>query len=354
MAQLVNGNQMGDWAGQTRYVYLTGDVTRSGNTVTLSNLRYHFTAAYAVAYDQPEHIYIQSSGGDGTFSDTYIRWTFSGGTSPTVTLNNASFGVGTTTTSVTLRLASSDGSWTTFSISFPSGGHAPTAPTVSATTVSATQINVSWGTTDIGDPAGTVVLKGGTSSTPTTQLASKTTTGQTTYNHTGLTANTRYYYKATASNSIGSADSSTVSAYTKPAGITSITTTQITPTTATVSIVCASSGNALTTNLQISSNNTSWTNTGRTNVQGTTQTYTITGLTPNTPTTRYFRITTTAGSSASVSVSFNTLTDVKMYGSVNNRSKQIRKLYGSVNGRTRKIVKVYGSVNGRTKLIYRA
>lgn len=240
-----------------------------------------------------------------------------------------------------------------FTVTYPAGGSAPAAPTVSASVASASQINVSWGTTDLGDPAGTVVLKGGAANQQMTQLASKTTTGTSTYNHTGLTANTRYFYLSTASNTIGSVDSSTVGAYTMPAGITAISVSSTTPSSATISLTFASSGNALTTYAQISDNNTSWTDTGITNMQGTTRTYTISGLSPLAQYTRYFRVHTTAGNSASVSITFTTLSDVKLYGSVNDSAKQIRTLYGSVNGRTKKIVKLYASVNGQTKLIYR-
>lgn len=44
---------------------------------------------------------------------------------------------------------------------------------------------------------------------------------------------------------------------------------------------------------------------------------------------------------------------VKLYGSVNGRSKEIKKLYGSVNGVSKEITKLYGSVNGVSKLIYK-
>ena len=45
-------------------------------------------------------------------------------------------------------------------------------------------------------------------------------------------------------------------------------------------------------------------------------------------------------------------TTVKLYGSVNNQAKEIRKLYGSVNGKAVRIRKLYGSVNGKSKLIF--
>ena len=41
-----------------------------------------------------------------------------------------------------------------------------------------------------------------------------------------------------------------------------------------------------------------------------------------------------------------------VYGSVNGKTKMIKKMYGSVNGQTKEIKKLYGSVNGVTKRIY--
>ena len=179
----------------------------------------------------------------------------------------------------------------------PSVATPPTAPTISASTYSSVQINVAWGTTNLGTPSGTVYLYNGTSSNPTTQISSKTTTGSSTYSHTGRTANTRYYYKATATNSAGSASSSVVNAVTSPAGITSITGGSLTASSIVLTLVFASSGSALTTTAQISPNNSSWSDTSMTNVQGTTKTYSVTGLAANTSYTRYFRVHTSVGNS---------------------------------------------------------
>jgi hypothetical protein len=137
-----------------------------------------------------------------------------------------------------------------------------------------------------------------------------------------------------------------------PAGITSATAGSITETSAVIAVACAASGSAKTTHLQISSNNSTWTDVA-TGVQGTTVNASITGLTPNTSVTRYFRIHTDAGNSSTVTVTFTTLKVAHFYGSVNGSSKRIKKLYGSVSGQTKTIKKVYASVNGQTKLIYR-
>lgn len=42
-----------------------------------------------------------------------------------------------------------------------------------------------------------------------------------------------------------------------------------------------------------------------------------------------------------------------LYGSVNNKAKEVKELYGSVNGKTKGITKLYGSVNGKARLIHK-
>lgn len=92
------------------------------------------------------------------------------------------------------------GSWSS-TVWFPEPYSPPNTPSISASATSSTSVAVTYGTSSFGNPSsGTVYLYGGTSNDPTTQIASKTSTGNSTYNHTGLTANTRYYYRARAYN----------------------------------------------------------------------------------------------------------------------------------------------------------
>lgn len=86
---------------------------------------------------------------------------------------------------------------------------APSTPVVAAVTNDAHKNTITWSLTSFGYPAsGNVKLWYSTSPsfTSETLLSTKTSTGQWTYNHTGLTANTTYYYRAKADN--GSATSS--------------------------------------------------------------------------------------------------------------------------------------------------
>lgn len=97
---------------------------------------------------------------------------------------------------------------------------APTTPTISAVADSATQISITYGTTSFGNPStGTVYLYGGTSAAPTTQVTSKTTTGDSTYAYTGLTPNTTYYFRARANNGQLDSDYSTEVSVTLPKDI---------------------------------------------------------------------------------------------------------------------------------------
>lgn len=255
----------------------------------------------------------RTSSYSGSWSDSGAKLTFNGTTKSAAYSYSGTVGTSWVTLkgNITGYTVSTSGGTYNWSFTNPNGGvlacsgtltvpsqaTAPTAPTISVAAASASQINATWGTTNLGTPAGTVYLYNGTSSSPSNQISSKTTTGSSTYNNTGLTANTKYYYKATATNSAGSASSSVVNATTLPAGITSITGGSLTASSIVLTLVFASSGSALTTTAQISTNNSSWSDTSMTNVQGTTKTYNITGLAANTSYTRYFRVHTSAGNS---------------------------------------------------------
>lgn len=229
----------------------------------------------------------------------------------------------------------------------------PAEPTCAASSNSPSVVTVSWGTSDLGTPTGTVSLYNGTTSNPTDFLYSRNVTGIVVFGNDQRTANTTYYYKAVASNVAGTLSSPVASATTLPAGLTSLTATTIRSNEVVLTAVFASSGNSLTTGAECQINGSgTWDDLGLSDVQGTTQTITIGPLLPETAYTIAVRVYTSAGVSTSTSVSFTTASSVKMYGSVNDQTKLVEKLYGSVNGQTKTITKLYGSVNGQTKLIY--
>lgn len=97
---------------------------------------------------------------------------------------------------------------------------APTKPVVAVETNNAHQNTITWSESSYGYPAsGNVKLWYSTSSTFSTEtlLDTKTTTGQWTYTHTGLTANTTYYYRAKATNGSASSDYATANVTTRRA-----------------------------------------------------------------------------------------------------------------------------------------
>ena len=96
----------------------------------------------------------------------------------------------------------------------------PDRPTISVVADSNSQMSITYGTTSFGYPTnGTVKLLGGTEQNPTTEIDSKTTTGDTTFIHSGLVPGTQYYYKAIASNGSRQSSSTVVSATTDKYGM---------------------------------------------------------------------------------------------------------------------------------------
>lgn len=94
---------------------------------------------------------------------------------------------------------------------------APAKPTVSVTNNGYNSNKITYGASSFGTPSsGTVNLYGGTSATPTTKITSKTTTGNSTYTQNSLTGNTRYYYRAQATNGSATSDYSDVASIYTP------------------------------------------------------------------------------------------------------------------------------------------
>lgn len=217
-------------------------------------------------------------------------------------------------------------------------------------------ITVSYTGIPIGEPSGTAYIYRGSDPDDMSLVATTTAdwVGNFWFDYVGNNLrNSELFYKVQVSNSVGTSPfSDVVSMITFPSSLY-ISVIDSENDRVTINVRCETSGNALTTKLQTSDDNVTWTDTGYTNVQGNSYTFTYTNLSPGTSYTKYFRVTTSVGSCYPVEITFGT-TDSKLYGSVNGRTKQVKKLYGSVNGHTKEVKKLYGSVNGRTKLIYQA
>lgn len=325
MATFFSNKRVGTWSGTAMYGTLTGNVGRSGNTVTLSSLTCSMSSTSAWGTDN--NFWTRIYSGDTQLCNK-TGLSMSGG-SGSVSLPNASVTVSATATSHTFNLRTSDGYKVSFSVSFPAGTTPPATPTCSAAAQSASLINVAWGISNLGNPTGSVSLYNGTTNNPTNLLQTKTTTGSWTFGNDQRTANTTYYYKATASNSAGSASSSVVSATTYPAGVTSLTVDSVTSDSVTITAVYGASGNALTTDAGCRINGSGTWDTIDTDMQGTTQTYTLGPFLPETTNTVEIRVSTSVGSSPAASVTFTTPPPVKFYGSVNDQSELVKKMYGA-------------------------
>ena len=189
-------------------------------------------------------------------------------------------------------------------ITLPTAYQAPATPTVSASNASGSSNSVTYGTTSFGVPSsGTVYLYGGTSASPTTQIATKTTTGNSTYTHSGLAGNTRYYYRSKASNSqLSSAYSSDSSVITRPSNPSSVTLAVTGTNTATLTIKAPSMGSAATVTAYYKLNSGSNTSAG-TISSGGTITKSLTGLTAGTAYTASVYFSNTSGNSGTVTSS---------------------------------------------------
>ena len=156
-----------------------------------------------------------------------------------------------------------------------------------------------------------------------------------------IVPNTQYWYGAYATNTVMSTSTVKGTFITLPAYISDVTVNDVGGGNVTVSVVHASEGTATTAYTEYSYNQTDWTT-----VQ---DTFSLEVLSA---TTIYVRRRNSTGTTPVRTVSIVPATTVKLYGSVNNQAKEIRKLYGSVNGKAVRIRKLYGSVNGRSKLIF--
>lgn len=220
------------------YVTLTGTASRSGNTVTLSNLIVSVRVSVVYScYGETQNYYIANTASGGALTQTgTFELNFNDGPNHTEShsLPNVSITVGASDTSkiLYLRATSNEDAQIPFTITFPTGVVAPNTPTISGTTSTYNINSITYGTSSFGTPStGTVYLYRGTSASPTTQITSKTTTGSSTYSDSGLIPNTTYYYRARAYNG---------SAYSDYSNDSSVTTLAPTPTASVVSKTGAS------------------------------------------------------------------------------------------------------------------
>ena len=133
--------------------------------------------------------------------------------------------------SIGTSTASAEASATPTTTLQPAAATAPGSTSLTATPVSATQVNLSWTAPSNGGSAITgykIEVKKGTGSYET--LVANTASTSTTYSHTGLTTGTVYYYRVSAINAIGTGTSGDASATPKETTTPILTATTISPT----------------------------------------------------------------------------------------------------------------------------
>ena len=181
-----------------KYYHWSGQWNKNGNTITLSNMQLWMSFTYPSGGTSVTDVVTVTGGSAQTVSFPDFSNTYSTGAAY---ISNTSFTVQPTATAYQISILISGENTGYATINFDPTYVAPTKPTISAV-VSGTSVVLTYGTSSFGNPStGTVnLLYGTTSSTVTTQLESKTTTGNSTYTHTGLTPNATYYYRVRATN----------------------------------------------------------------------------------------------------------------------------------------------------------
>lgn len=389
MATFLSGAQCGVWGAQPRYWTLTGDVSRSGNTVTLSNIRGYFTVSNGYSYGVNERMCIRDGG--NIISDTTVTWAFLGGTSNTVALNNCSFSVGASDTSRTLNLyAPEDNASANFTVSFPSGASGPSGASMSWVSHTWNSVTMkgrvtNWGQGYSGTPSRHFIFMQNAWNSgfngPRRELfvnSASTSEGTYTISNSNYSQDyeggysiigcTPYRVGMWYGTNIGSGDTyDNTLRYTPPSPLSSATATAgsyiINDRKYYVAISATGGSSSNNRNVNVntyyryktSSSSTwgSWTLLG-TGTPWTTKSTTLkldASTTYNFQFCQYYQ--NQSSSVYSVNVTTPATPDVAiLYVPVSGRSKKITKLYFSLNGISKRLVKLYASVNGVAKRIF--
>lgn len=336
-----NGQLWSSYSSEVSAVTLAPALSAKSATVTGTNsIRVNYTTtADGGVYSKN----IQYNIGNGWVTGATVS--AAAATSGNFTISGLSTG---TSYTINLRVNTSSGNTGSGSVSATTY-KIPANATVSATNSSSTSNAVTYGVTTFNTgPNPGVYLYGGTSASPTTQLTWKSTTGNATYTHSGLTGNTKYYYRSRAKNDGGwSAYSSDATAITRPANPT-ITINSLGHHTVSLSIKSPSQGSAATMTAYYKVDGGSATSAG-TITSGGTKTVQL-SFNPQTQHTVTAYLSNSSGSSGNASSTFTT--KIPFYAPVSNQSKMAKKLYCSVNGQAKKVQHLYGSVNGVVKKIF--
>lgn len=358
MATFVSGLYVGAFGGRTLKINVTGNISRSGTTVTLTSIScYLYSADGGTWWASAARTWgLRAPGGEAV--STSVPYTPSAN-SRTFSLPNLSFYLDNSATSCTMHVTGPDGSFAFTLSGIPQGAVAPSGLNVTISEIKDTEVTFNVSLSSYGTPSAAdgryieaALLDTSTYGNPyrwniarNTANAAITVSDSTAYASTdrlNIIGNRLYYYGAYANNTSSEATSVVKGTLiTLPAFITDVTVNDVGSGEMVITVSHAREGSASTVYTEYSYDQTTWTA-----VQDTFR------LTVHSATTIYVRRTNDAGSTPVRTVSIVPATAVKLYGSVNNKAKEIHKLYGSVNGQAVRIRKLYGSVNGRSKLIF--
>jgi len=358
--------QGGNWGSSAGYYHCAGTWTRTSSGISLTGITFWQTCPAGGAYGTMTDTGVHVNNGTGYTTRLTMQ---DGYTTNRVSLANGSISLSTSATSTTIYCYV-DGEYTgSQSISFDAWSTPPTGLQLSNVTrlvdgFSATISVSGWGTG--GTTANSYLEFSVCESSGSTQnrvwnihtgrdtsaVITATNTQYTTKRIT-INPNTTYYLTMYATNGAVGAGNSDFSGYTTlPPAPTNITVSGITTDSATLTWNISADGGVFTKTYKISyDGGTTWQTIG-THASGsaTTMSASLTGLSPATQYNALLKAETNAGSSATTSFQFRTLSPI--YGSVNGQTKIAKKIYGSVNGQTKLVKHVYGSVNGQTKKIF--
>lgn len=356
MATFVSGLYVGKFGGRTLNINVTGNISRSGTTVTLTSISCYLYSTDSGTWwaSAPRTWGLRAPGGEAVstsvpYSPSANHRTFS--------LPNLSFYLDNSATSCTMYVTGPDGSFAFTLGGIPQGAVAPSGLSVSVASIADTSASFSvslssygtpsaadgryieaaiLGSSSYGNPYRFAIARNTASSTIT--VSNSSSTGATALTVVG---NTQYHYGAYASNTSLSISTVGGTFTTRPAYISSITANDVGQGEVYFTVNHAAEGSADVVMTELSYDQETW--------------QTVSDefhLTLSGQTTIYVRRTNSSGSTPVSSISVTPSTRVKLYGSVNGQAQEIKKLYGSVNGQAVRIRKLYGSVNGRSKLIF--
>lgn len=370
MATFFSNQTIWYW-GSTAYPVqgtLTGDVTRSGNTVTLSNM--------SLALSWPSYAY-GSYNVTFTINGTATSRSMAANTS-TFAVDSTSLSVGTTATSANVSWSSSDGYSGSFTVSFPSGGTSPTGLATQVTARTWNSATMKTSVTSWGTGAGpnrlvihlsptynndTYMRQAEASYSPFTATINNSTSTGTHQAFTMKGCHTLYpwiyaYNGTIEAKTWGSAF------YLPPAPLQTLSKSAESyagsnKSNVTISITGGNSTNnnnvTVTTQYRYSTNGgstwTAWTSAG-TGTPWTTKTASF-QVPCNTSVQVQARQVYQSLSSDVKSLTFTSMkTPARLYIPVSGKSKLTRKLYIGVSGKSKRVLKLYKGVGGKAKLVY--